>query len=468
VLERVAGIITRYNMFPQGGRVGVAVSGGADSVCLLHLLHELAPRWGVSLSVLHLNHRLRGAASSEDAVFVRDLAGRLRLDFHLAEADVADICRETGDNLEQAARGVRLEFFRRAIQEGLADRVATGHTRSDQAETVLFRFLRGASTAGLAGVRPVTTDGLVRPLLEVERGEVEAWLQERGISWRQDATNRDLAFARNRIRLELLPELTRAWNPALPETLAHTADWALAEEDWWVSEMDRLAAEHLHIRPPAVLVQSDRLLALPLAVARRLVRRAMACAKGDLRSLNFGHVEAVLELARGSDGHGRLQVPGLDILRSFEWLRLVPPTTDNLAQRNFRLPLPVPGRVVLPGGETAICAELLDRRAATNPLHCVYNGSMEWLDRDRISGSVEVRNWRPGDQYRRAGHSSQEKIKQLFQQARVPLWERRQWPIVTSGDVILWARCFGPAAEYAANPDCSTVLAIRETACGGG
>ncbi len=450
-------------MLASGQRVGVAVSGGADSVFLLHALRELAPRWDLRLSVLHLDHCLRGEESRGDAAFVRDLAGELALPFHPGECDVARLCRETGDNLEQVARAARRRFFLGFLEDGRLDRVALGHTRSDQAETVLFRFLRGAGTAGLAGIRPVTPEGLVRPLLDVERSEVEGWLRERGIPWREDSSNADLAFARNRIRRQLLPQLIREWNPALTQTLAQAAEWALAEEAWWEQEISRLAAAHLLVRAPAVLVRTGVLAALPAAVARRLVRRAVALAKGDLRGVAFPHVEAILALAREPAGHGRLQVPGLDIFRSFGWLRLAPPSPGGGAQRFFRLPLAVPGRVTLPDGTTNICIEPLPGPESLR-LHSGYNGLMGYLDADRISGSLEVRNWLPGDQYRRVGHSTAEKIKEMFQQAKIPLWERRHWPVVTCGDRIVCTRLFGPGAEFAADAGSQAVLIIRETA----
>ena len=143
--------------------------------------------------------------------------------------------------------------------------------------------------------------------------------------------------------------MTRDWNPALAETLAHTADWAQAEEAYWDAELARLVPAHLTFEPPAVLLQVDPLAALPLAVARRLVRRAVEMAKGDLRGIGFEHLAGVLELAASAEGHGRLQMPGLDVFRSFEWLRIAPPALDNLDNRNYRLPLPVPGAVRLPG-----------------------------------------------------------------------------------------------------------------------
>jgi len=450
-------------MFQPDQRVGVAVSGGADSVCLLHVLRDLAPRWNLRLTVLHLDHQLRGEESCQDAAFVRDLAATLDLPFELQETDVGTLCRATGENLEQAARAARLEFFRSLMQAGAVDRIATGHTRSDQAETVLFRFLRGSGTAGLAGIRPVTGDGIVRPLLEIDRPDIERYLRERGIAWRNDSTNANTAFARNRIRHELLPQLIRDWNPALIETLAHTAGWAQAEEAYWDAELARLVRAHLIFEPPAVLIEVDALATLPLAAVRRLVRRAVEMAKGDLRGVGFQHLEGVLELAASAEGHGRIQIPGLDIFRSFGWLRIAPPGVDNLDNRNYRLPLPVPGTVRLPGQKSLVHTELFENTNLTETSPGVYNGCVGFLDWNRISGSLEVRNWRPGDQYQPVGHSSAEKIKFLFHQARIPLWERRHWPVVTMGETILWARRFGPAACFAANPGSSAVLGIRET-----
>lgn len=461
MLQRIAQTIARHRMFEPAQQVGVAVSGGADSVCLLYVLLELAPRWGLHLSVLHLDHGLRGEESRQDAEFVRRLADQLGLPLSLRETPVA----QSPDNLEQAARQARLAFFRETISSGAVQRIATGHTRSDQAETVLFRFLRGSGTAGLAGIRPVTSEGIVRPLIEIERSEVQQFLLQRGIAWREDSTNRGLQFARNRIRHELLPQIAREWNPAIGETLANTADWALAEEAWWDAEIDRLAAEHFTAVDDAgaILLRAPVLAALPLAVARRLVRRAMELAKGDLRAIDFGHIRSVMDLARSTEGHGRLQAPGLDIFRSFEWLRFGK-LGGGLETRNYRLTLAVPGTVRVPGTNLTISLELIDKLAPSVSSDWVYNSQMGCLDWQRLSGSLELRNWRPGDQYQPVGYSGQEKIKTLFQQARIPLWERRHWPVLTDGPSIVWARRFGPAAALVAEQDAKVILRIREDA----
>jgi tRNA(Ile)-lysidine synthase len=459
VLERVLKTIIRYSMFGPGDRVGVAVSGGADSVFLLHALVELGSRWDLKLSVLHLDHGLRGGESREDAQFVADLARRFGLSAHIAESDVAGLKQETGDNLEQAGRRARRRFYMEFLDRKALDRIATGHTRSDQAETVLFRFFRGSGTAGLSGIRPVTSEGLVRPLIELERADIECYLRDKGIAWREDSTNASREFARNRIRHELLPGLIRDWNPALAENLAHTAQWAQDEEAYWEAEIDRLALDRLTIQPPAVLLRSGELCGLPPAVARRLVRRAIELTKGDLRGICFQHVERILEMAEAPEGHDRMQAPGLDVMRSFEWIRLAPPRQADLVGRNFRLTVSVPGRFRLPDSSSTLELELIESARESKS---VYNSEMAGLDWERVGSILELRNWRPGDQYRPVGHANEEKIKVLFQEARVPVWERRNWPILTIGEDIVWARRFGPASSYAATLGSRSVVKVWE------
>jgi tRNA(Ile)-lysidine synthase len=458
VLQRAVAAITRYNMFARAARVGVAVSGGADSLCLLHLLSELAPEWELALTVLHLNHGLRGEESYGDAEFVREQAQRLGWPVIVREAQLP-----ADGNLEQAAREARLEFFHSAMQSAQLDCVATGHTRSDQAETVLFRFLRGSGTAGLAGIRPATKDRVVRPLIELSREEIEQYLRSRNLKWRDDSTNATLQFARNRIRHQLMPQLEREWNPAIRETLAQTAELAHAEEAYWEAEIDRLAAERLTTEFGFVFSRAAALTGLPLAAARRLARRAIERTKGDLRGIDFSHVEAILALAAGGEGHGRVQAPGLDVLRSFEWLRFGILGSYGRVDRAYSVEAAVPGVVRAEAAGVEISLELIEKPETSDSSHYVYNDRVGYFDRGRLSGRLVLRNWRPGDQYQPIGRSREEKIKTLFQEFRIPIWERRHWPVLTDGESIVWSRLFGPAANRAASSGSVTVLRIRES-----
>ncbi len=457
MIERVASTIGRYAMTAPGPRIGVAVSGGADSVFLLYALHEL----GLAAAILHVNHGLRGAESDADEAFVRALAARLDLPIHIFTAPSA------AGNIEQEARRFRYEFFAAQIAAGNCDAVATGHTLDDQAETVLYRFIRGAGTAGLSGILPVTGAGTIRPLLELRRDEIRAWLAAREIGWREDGSNASLEFARNRIRMRHLPELSASLNPALPEVLASTGSWARAEEEYWSAELDRLEPLYFVRNPETVLINTKPFSDIPVAVQRRLLRRAILRVRGSLRAIDFRHVEAIRALMATREGSGRMQLPDLDIYRSFDWLRLAPIGFDSRLERDFDAPLPVPGRTELP--ERGIVIETVIEMELVNRPH-VYNDEVQGLDWERCASSLssqglKLRNWRPGDRYQSRGRPAAEKIKTLFQEFRVPLWERRTWPvIVDSGkpESILWVRKFGVASEFAAWPETRNILVIRE------
>jgi tRNA(Ile)-lysidine synthase len=457
VLERVRKTITRYNMLPRGSRVLVAVSGGPDSVCLLHVLLKLAPALGVSISVAHLNHQLRAAESDEDERFVSELAARFGLPFFRTGADIA----AAKDNLEQAGRLARRAFF-----AGLpADRIALGHTRDDQAETVLFRMLRGSGLRGLAGIYPVATGDngrssyvrplYIRPLIDVTRADVVEFLRGRGIPWREDSSNLELRFARNRIRASLLPQLARDWNPRIGESLAQLASLAHDEERWWRSYIDDLSTGILVPRAGGIELRASALAELPTAVGRRLVRRAMAQVKGDLRRLEYDHVERVLDLAAQSEGDGRLRLPGIDIRRSFDWIRVaaVAPRVDLSSTR-----LTIPGTYAV---SPDMCLHL---EIAPHSFTLKKGATLKAVELSlrRLPPLLELRGWRPGDHYRPEGQARDQKIKEMFQVERVPSWLRPSWPIVSSGDTILWARIFGAAAEFAASREPGPVVRVWE------
>jgi tRNA(Ile)-lysidine synthase len=431
LLQQVAATISRHNMLAPGGRVAVAVSGGPDSVCLLHVLRELKIQ---VVGIAHVNHKLRGEDSEADQRFVGAMAREMELPFHSTVA----LCGE--GNLEQTARRARRAFFQDLIGRGLADRIALGHTRDDQAETVLFRILRGSGLAGLAGILPVTAEGVIRPLLDVTRGQVQAFLRERGIPWREDSSNQETRFARNRIRHELLPSLKGDWNPRLVEGLSHMADLAYEEERWWAGAIAGLAKDLLRVSTGAVEISTRELARLPRAAARRLIRHAIRQAKGSLHGVQFSHIENVLELPEAG---GKAQLPGIQAIRSFDWLRLAVP--GRAPENPLEGEVTVPGRRLAPDGNSMICLDLIRGRQRADA--CATLKSELYFA--AIPERLVLRGWKPGDRYRPIGHTHDRKLKELFQRERTPSWRRPFWPILCCGDKILWARDFGPAVECA-------------------
>lgn len=405
-------------MLPPGTRVIAAVSGGADSVALLHILRELAPESLVGIA--HINHQLRAEESDADEQFVSTLAATLHLPYHCLRQSV-----DPG-NLEQNARRARQEFFRSLIASAQADRIALAHTLDDQAETVLFRILRGSGLSGLAGILPVTAEGIIRPLLNARREDLRAFLRDRGIRWREDSSNQSPQFARNRIRQTLLPALQRDWNPQISEALAHLGDVAYEEEVWWATEAAQYESGWL-TAPGSVEIHIPALAALPRALVRRLLRHAMRRARGDLRGIDYSHIEAAAGLL-GQIGSARISLPGVTVVRSFDWLllRVSRPTTPE--------PLPVPrsGTYSWPSSNPLIYLDI--DLTPQRPQAC------DTLD-------LELRGWRPGDQYRPRGYQHAVKVKELFQSTRVPSWRRASWPMITRNGKILWAKEFGLATE---------------------
>ena len=432
-------------------RIGVAVSGGADSVFLLHALVER----GLAAMVLHVNHKLRGEESDLDERFVRELAARFGLPIYVADSPIAD------GNVEQEARAARYEFFEAQIAAGRCDAVATGHTKDDQAETVLGRFLRGAGTAGLSGIRPRTGTGIIRPLLHLGREEIRASLRERGVAWREDTSNQDTALLRNRLRREIMPQLAEL-NPSLADVLAGSAQWAQDEEDYWQAELVKFETRFFIQKGEALLVRTRDLTALPVAVQRRLIRRMIERVRGNLRSIDFRHGEAIRALIHQTEGSGRIQLPHLDVYRSFDWLRMSPIGIDTRLERDFELPVTIPGFTTLPERGIRVVME----PAPGKSVPCkerVYNEEVYALDQEKCAGSLLLRNWRPGDRIQPVGRDSAEKIKTLFQESRVPLWERRSWPVIVRDQSIVWTRRFGAAGDFAAGPECRHILLLRET-----
>lgn len=291
---------TLASFFRPGDRIAAAVSGGADSVALFLLLAELAPAHGLQLSIAHFDHRWRPESAAE-AGFVRALAEEHKVGFHLGEAETEPPQRDR----EQAGRRQRYAFFTSLIRAGATDFVATAHTADDQAETVLLRLLRGSGPAGLAGILPRRGDGIVRPLLAFRRAELRAWLEARHQPWREDATNADLGPRRNLLRHRFLPELAAAFNPALAAHLASLASFAGAENEFWDAYLDPLLSRLWTSTPTGGTLPRKELLALPLAVQRRLLRAAVERLQGNVRGLDALALEEVLAWLAATTLHPR-------------------------------------------------------------------------------------------------------------------------------------------------------------------
>ncbi len=553
--ERVLAHIRREELLRVGDRVGVAVSGGIDSVALLRLLLELRHELGVVLSVVHFNHKLRGAEAVADQEFVADLASAHGLELYCDSGDVAALAADSRSSVEAAARELRYGFFHRLLgaqqppeveaPQGLKpdslveiigtaeavpfpnptpavgetsqfsrpspaillNKIATGHTLDDQAETVLMRLIRGTGMRGLGGIFPrivLESDEegeeygeIVRPILGVRRSELERYLTEIQQPWREDSTNADVKFTRNRVRKLLLPMLEQEFNPTVAENLAELAEIARDEEDYWDNEVSGWLgtvvqwSEPEWVRPPTTSfvqiqpsggdssgrhtdadlqsridsapwlvinasVSRPWLLTEPRAVQRRVVK---SIAERVGIPLEFRRVEEILRFAAEEGPKGKeLSLPlGWKIARESETIAFITPNPSqqqNIGDYEYRLP--VTGRALVP--ELGSVFELVqvqpDSKAAE------YN-SQQLLCSGVVTDAVVVRNWRPGDRFWPAHTKAPKKVKELLQELHVAQPERRLWPVVVNENGIIWMRGFPVPSNLRAKPGEKAIL-IRE------
>jgi tRNA(Ile)-lysidine synthase len=457
LLHSVLDYIRRRGLLQPGDRVGVAVSGGADSVALLRILLELRQELGIVLAMVHFNHQLRGAESDADEQFVAHLAYGHGLELHTSSGDVAAYAKSKHLSTEAAARQLRYQYFQKLFEAKKLNRIATGHTLDDQAETVLLRIVRGAGTRGLAGIYPQLSVidsqfSVVRPLLGTRRKSLETYLVEIGQDWREDSSNRDLRHARNRVRHGIVPRLERTLNPGVRETLAETADIARAEEEYWQAEVSRVLPQVWQAERRVITLAE--LAALPLALRRRVVR---AAAEALGLRLEFRQVEEVLDLdPRGPRVVALSQGWVLSVAK--DSLQFAPPSTVATANSDYQHVLTVPGTIRVPEARVWFEATLVPGNAMPgyNPDHM--------LDPALLEKELTVRNWRAGDRYWPAHSKSPKKIKELLQERKLTGKERKLWPVVVSGREIVWVRDFPVPARLRPRDGAQEALMIRQLA----
>jgi tRNA(Ile)-lysidine synthase len=509
--HKVLDHIRLSELLTAGQRIGIAVSGGADSVGLLRLLLELRHELGVVLSVVHFNHKLRGPESDQDETFVAELARAHKLELHVSSGDVTAEAEANHLSIETAAREMRYAFFRELQEDDTAGArrlgaVATGHTLDDQAETVLMRVLRGTGTHGLGGIHPVvaledespaepdeTSAKVIRPLLSIRHPELEAYLREIGQPWREDSSNQNLHHTRNRVRHVLLPLIESEFNPAVTTNLSELADIARGEEDYWENEASGWIGTAIHWSEPewarshapaGFLIQLQPhnpelqrrmlesgplimnasvdllwLLSEPLAIQRRAIK-----AVGDTAGfpLEFKHVEEIVRFAVDENNSGKqLSLPlGWKVVRESEALTFLTPDlrTQERIPPDYEYPLSLPGRALVP--EAGIVVEavrvLPDQKRDRNDV-----AFDRLLDASLVSNPLKVRNWRAGDRFWPVHTKAPKKIKELLQEQHITGPERRFWPVVTNGSEIIWVQGLPAATQFRAKNESADAVLIR-------
>ncbi len=467
-VQQMHRFIAQHKMIEDGETVLVAVSGGADSLALLHGLSTLRSQLKCQLHVAHLNHCLRPDADA-DADFVRQHAVDLRLPCTIQRMEILHLAQQWKLSVEAAGRSARYQFYESVITEIDATKVALGHHQDDIAETVLMNLIRGSGATGLKGIAPVRDAKFIRPLAGFTRQQIEAFLTSIGVVPRHDTTNTDTRYLRNRIRHELIPRLENAYNPNIKTGLTRTADVLRAESEY-LDTAAREAFEACRVQGPHKNVVLDRVAFRKhhIALQRRMLRQSVSEMSGDMSDLYFTHCEKMLHLIEAEASNAVLVLPnGLQFRRAYQQLIIERKPVET---GNFAYPVVPVGKTSIEVLNTEITAEL--GNIASCPTLALPDGKFEAIfDYEKIrqvfaEPSLEafpltVRNRRQGDRFQPYGMRGTKKIKDFLIDAKVPRYERDSIPLLVCGDQILWIIGYTTSEVFKIESDTRQYLYLR-------
>ena len=471
IVPKVLDFVQQHHLLAHGDRILVAVSGGPDSVALLHLLYELRDELRMRLEVAHLQHGIRGEEAKEDARFVAELAESLKLPFHLKEIDLPRMKSNAGrGNLEALAREERYRFFADVVREGKLDKVATAHTEDDQAETVLMWLLRGTGMKGLGGMSPLhlrraaagdsmETITVIRPLLEVSKAEIVEYLKERKLNYRLDRSNLDSSLLRNWIRLELLPKIQQRVGAGFSTRLSHQAE-LLRDEDFLLEELARKSYEDMR---GSQGLSRAALMREPKALQRRILRHWIERTRGHVRGLEFVHIDEFLRLINEGPPQGRLSIPGgWELVREYDRIKLAK-ASRSLKRICYSYQLSIGTLLRIPEAGMQFSSQQIDL-----PFGPLATGSLETVfDLGELPKPLVVRNFRRGDRFKPLGmRGRHKKLKDLFIDMKVPLSVRATLPLLTTGDEVLWIPGYGRSDIARLTDKTTSVLHIKAVSIG--
>ena len=456
LVAEVQKFINAHELLYPGAKVIVSVSGGADSMALLSLLHQLESTCRLTLIVAHVNHQLRGQEAIRDARFVERYANKLGLPFHKVDVDVKALKRRTGLSPQHAARRLRYGALQSLFRSLAATHIALGHTADDQAETLLMRLLRGGGPAGLAGM-PVKRMPFIRPLLRVHRHSILAYLRVAGIPWLEDSSNTDRGYLRNRVRLDLMPTL-RAYHPHIAQRLHHVADMLRADNDA-LEQQTKALAEHA-LRGGAgkamVAIRRAPFAAAPLAMQRRLLRYAIDRLPLSGNAASFRDIEALLRFVSLGKVGQRLTLAGQVMA---EWHREVVLLwqVTALPSTSLSVILPIPGALTLRGLDVSLTARTLTLTQAwknqAGPCRAFVASGI-------VTSPLSIRFPRLGDRFYPLGAAGSQKLQDFFINHKVPRAIRPYVPLVLSGTDILWVVGYRVAEPFKVRPETRCVLEL--------
>ena len=454
MIDKIGQTIKKYHLLEKGDSVVVALSGGADSCVLLLSLLALAEAFLLKIIVAHFNHGLRHFQSDEDELFCKDLTRQSKVDFVTEKMLQTTIPR--GMSPEDYYRQERYRFLDKVAADNGANKIALGHHLEDQAETVLLNILRGSGMDGLKGMLPMRENKYIRPLMEVSRKEIIAFLNETGITYREDSSNKSTVYLRNRVRSELIPFLKEKYNPRIENNLVRTAEIIRRDDDFICGYIHTImASSHIQKKKNEVSFSAEYFRGLHASLGYRLIKALLESLVSAGAGFSSSHIQLLVDIARGNSSGKSVSLPyGLYALKEYDRIIIRFDRIEPI--QNYEYTITIPGTVDLKERRLILSA----RWATTDEIDFKCS-QKAYFDADKIKGSLLVRNRRCGDWFEPLGTRGSQKIKKLFIDRKIPRSERDRIALIADQESVIWIENMHLSERIKVSPQTKRIVILE-------
>lgn len=451
--EKVLETISKYNLINRGETVVVAVSGGPDSICLLHILHKISQNLDIKLYVAHLNHQIRGLDAYLDSLYVMKFCEKLGVTCFIRSIDVPAFCEENKLGIEEGARKLRYEMFDEIKNKVGADKVAIGHNKSDQAETIIMRIMRGTGLQGLRGIEYKREDGVIRPILDLSREEIEKYCEEHNLSPRIDKTNLDDIYSRNKIRLKMIPYMKKEFNDNVVDNIVRMSSNLKVDSDYINEQVENAFSYSVKKYEDGVYIFTEYMDKFHLAIQNRLIFKSIKEILGDIKLIDKKHIEDVLSLVSKDKKGKKINLPrGVFAYRFDDYILL---TDKEIKDKDISYEYEVtPGEAIyIPEIKKRFVSEIVDVK---NFDKNNFKKDIQYIDLSKIRNNLTLRNKRQGDKIRLLGGTK--KLKELFIGLKIPKENRNLVPVLVNQDEIVSVCGYRINVDYKIGDSTSEIL----------
>lgn len=457
MIDRVLNTIRNNKMFNVGDKVVVAISGGPDSICLLHVLHAIKDELGIDLVAAHINHCLRGDEANEDEEYVKAFCKSLGIRCFVKRENIEKVSMENKISTEMAGREVRYAFFEEILTKVQGNKVAIAHNSNDQAETVLMRIMRGTGLEGLVGIKAVRDKVFVRPIIDISRKEIEEYCKENNLNPRIDKSNLETIYTRNKVRLELIPYIEKNFNPHIIETLNKFSS-SMKDDSEYIT---KISIEKYNIycknREDKVIIDKSAFKE-HISILSRIIRMALKEIKGNLYNLEKKHIEEVIYIQKGNTGRTIMLPEGIRVLNNYGNISLYSEqhkSTKDIHQREYILKVDSENKLNEIG--LSIHLKVINAQSIEE---LNKKNSIKYFDYDKIIGKIKLRYRKIGDKFMPFGMKGSKKLKDLFIDLKIPKDERDDIPLILFGEEIAWIVGYRISEKFKIDKNTKNILQI--------